>query len=92
MLEVVRIPALKRQRKADLCECEASLVYIVPGQPELHSETLVSRTKNLKNKTTTTKKKPTWDGEMAQQLRALTALLKVVSSNSSNHMIAHNHQ
>jgi hypothetical protein len=30
-------------------------------------------------------------GEMAQQLRALTALLKVMSSNPSNHMVAHNH-
>jgi hypothetical protein len=30
-------------------------------------------------------------GEMAQQLRILTALLKVLSSNPSNHMVAHNH-
>ena len=30
-------------------------------------------------------------GEMAQQLRALTALLKVLCSNPSNHMVAHNH-
>jgi hypothetical protein len=30
-------------------------------------------------------------GEMAQQLRALTALLKVLSSNPSNHVVAHNH-
>jgi hypothetical protein len=30
-------------------------------------------------------------GEMAQQLRALTALLKVLSSNPSNHTVAHNH-
>jgi hypothetical protein len=30
-------------------------------------------------------------GEMAQQLRAPTALLKIVSSNPSNHMVAHNH-
>jgi hypothetical protein len=30
-------------------------------------------------------------GEMAQWLRALTALLKVLSSNTSNHMVAHNH-
>jgi hypothetical protein len=29
--------------------------------------------------------------EMAQQVRALTALLKVLSSNPSNHMVAHNH-
>jgi hypothetical protein len=30
-------------------------------------------------------------GEKAQQLRALTALLKVLSSNLSNHMVADNH-
>jgi hypothetical protein len=30
-------------------------------------------------------------GEMAQQLRALTALAKVLSSIPSNHMVAHNH-
>jgi hypothetical protein len=30
-------------------------------------------------------------GEMAQWLRALTVLLKVLSSNPSNHMVAHNH-
>ena len=30
-------------------------------------------------------------GEMAQRLRALTALLNVLSSNPSNHMVAHNH-
>jgi hypothetical protein len=32
-----------------------------------------------------------WAGEMAQWVRALTALLKVLSSNPSNHMVAHNH-
>jgi hypothetical protein len=30
-------------------------------------------------------------GEMAQWLRARAALLKVMSSNPSNHMVAHNH-
>jgi hypothetical protein len=30
-------------------------------------------------------------GEMAQRLRALTALPKVLSSNPSHHMVAHNH-
>jgi hypothetical protein len=30
-------------------------------------------------------------GELAQRLRALTALLEVLSSNPSNHMEAHNH-
>jgi hypothetical protein len=30
-------------------------------------------------------------GEMAQWLRAPTALPKVLSSNPSNHMVAHNH-
>jgi alpha-amylase/alpha-mannosidase (GH57 family) len=33
----------------------------------------------------------TWVGEMAQRLRALTALPKVLSSNPSNHMVAYNH-
>jgi hypothetical protein len=32
-----------------------------------------------------------WAGEMAQWLRALTALLKVLSSIPSNHMVAYNH-
>jgi hypothetical protein len=30
-------------------------------------------------------------GKMAQQLRALTALPEVLTSNPSNHMLAHNH-
>jgi hypothetical protein len=30
-------------------------------------------------------------GEMAQWLRALPALLKVLSSNPSSHMMGHNH-
>jgi hypothetical protein len=30
-------------------------------------------------------------GEMAQWVKALTALLKFLSSNPSNHMVAHNH-
>jgi hypothetical protein len=29
--------------------------------------------------------------EMAQRVRALTVLSKVLSSNPSNHMVAHNH-
>jgi hypothetical protein len=37
------------------------------------------------------KKSGSGTGEMAQWLRALTALLKVLSSNPSNHMVAHNH-
>uniref|UniRef100_A0A8C6GEW9 40S ribosomal protein S27 n=1 Tax=Mus spicilegus TaxID=10103 RepID=A0A8C6GEW9_MUSSI len=32
-----------------------------------------------------------WAGEMAQWVKALTALPKVLSSNPSNHMVAHNH-
>jgi hypothetical protein len=33
----------------------------------------------------------TGDGEIAQCLRALTALKKVLSSSSSNHIITHSH-
>jgi hypothetical protein len=32
-----------------------------------------------------------WAGEMAQWLKALTALPEVLSSIPSNHMVAHNH-
>jgi hypothetical protein len=37
------------------------------------------------------KKMHCWTGEMAQRLRVLTALQKVMSSISSNHMVAHIH-
>ena len=39
------IPALRKQRQTDFCDFEASLVYRVPGQPELHRETLSRKTK-----------------------------------------------
>jgi hypothetical protein len=32
-----------------------------------------------------------WAGEMAQRVRELTALPKVLSSNPSNHIVAHDH-
>ena len=32
-----------------------------------------------------------WAGEMAQKLRALSALLEVLSSIPSNHMLTHTH-
>ena len=32
-----------------------------------------------------------WAGEMAQQVRALTALPKMLGSNPSSHMVAHTH-
>jgi hypothetical protein len=36
-------------------------------------------------------KSQSWAGEMAQWLRAWTALLEALSSIPSNHMVAHNH-
>jgi hypothetical protein len=45
----------------------------------------------IKKKITVTNKTKIWTGEMAQWLKALTALPKVLSSNPSNHMVAHNH-
>jgi hypothetical protein len=43
------------------------------------------------NQVSAHKRKWFWAGEMAQQLRALTALPEVLSSIPSNHMVAHNH-
>jgi hypothetical protein len=37
------------------------------------------------------KKKKEEGGKMAQQVRVLTALPNVLSSNPSNHIVAHNH-
>jgi hypothetical protein len=37
------------------------------------------------------KKKKNGAGEMAQRVRALTVLSKILSSNPTNHMVAHNH-
>jgi hypothetical protein len=48
----------------------------------LHNEILLK---------TAIKNKDIGAGEMAQRVRALTALPKVLSSNPSNHMVAHNH-
>jgi hypothetical protein len=90
------IPALGRQRQAD---------FWVWGQPGLQSEFQDSQgytekpclenhnqTKPNQNKTKQNKKNGSHrTGEMTQQLRALTALLKVLSSNPSNHMVAHSH-
>jgi hypothetical protein len=56
------------------------------GQPGLHRETL--SWKNQKED----KEQGEGTGEMAQQLKALTALPEALSSSPSNHMVAHNHQ
>ena len=37
------------------------------------------------------KKKDLWAGKMAQRLGALTALLEILNSDSSNHLVPHNH-
>jgi hypothetical protein len=48
----------------------------------VYTLSLIAYVKNVKS----------WAGEMAQQVKAQTALLKVMSSNPSNHMVAHNHR
>jgi hypothetical protein len=53
---------------------------------------LYKQTDKQTNKQNKTKqKRKIWAGEMVQWVRALTALLKVLRSNPSNHMVAHNH-
>jgi hypothetical protein len=67
-----------------MSEFEASLVYRVS-----------SRTARAIQRNTVSKKKIILKllgaGRMAQWLRALTALPEVLSSNPSNHMVAHSH-
>ena len=66
----------------ELYEFEASLIYISNFKfqdNQGYVETLSQKQKQM------------GAGEMAQRVRALTALLKVLSSNPTNHMVAHNH-
>jgi len=73
------IPASRRQRQEDLSELEASLVYRESSRAARATQrNSVSKTKNRA-------------AEMAQRLRALTALPEVLSSNPNNHMETHNH-
>jgi hypothetical protein len=77
-------------------EFEASLVYKVSSRtawatqrnPVLKNQKKTKKKKKDLNKTNKQTKKA---GEMAQWLRALTGLPEVLSSNPSNHMVAHNH-
>jgi hypothetical protein len=73
------IPALRRQRQGHLCDFKTNLVY------RASSQTARATQRNPVSKNNKQAR------EMAQQLRALTALPKVLSSNPSNHMVAHNH-
>jgi hypothetical protein len=53
--------------------------FLVPTPPHKKKKIGVFKTQDL------------GAGEMAQRLRALTVLPKVLSSNPTNHMVAHNH-
>jgi hypothetical protein len=67
-------------RGRQISELKASLVYRVS-----------SRKAKAIQRNLLFKKKRGGVGEMAQQLRALTALPEVLSSIPSNHMVAHSH-
>jgi hypothetical protein len=75
-----------------ISEFEASLVYRVSSRTARDTQrnpALKNQKKERKKKKE--KKRSPEAGEMAQWLRALTALPEVLSSNPSNHMVAHNH-
>ena len=65
----------------------SSVVERLPRKRKALGSVPSSEKKNQKNKN----KNKNGTGEMAQGLRALTALPEVLSSISSNHMVAHNH-
>jgi hypothetical protein len=69
---------VKSHVMADSQEFQASLIYRVSSRKARATQ---------KNPVSKSKTK----GLMAQQLRALTVLPEVLSSNPSNHMEAHNH-
>jgi hypothetical protein len=65
--------------------------FLSSSQPGLQSEFQDSQGYTEKPRLEKLKKKVGGAGEMAQWLRALTTLPKVLSSIPSNHMVAHNH-
>ena len=65
------IPALRRQRQADLCEFEASLIFIVPGQQELHKET---PSLNKQTNKQTQSILLTWESQLHQPLSVTMSL------------------
>jgi hypothetical protein len=72
------------------CAVERSVSRINPSLSKLlWSWCFITATETLM-KTILIKEK-SGAGEMAQWVRALTALPKVLSSNPNNHMVAHNH-
>ena len=74
-----------------------SQISLPPRESKSHFMGIASRQllaleqANLHTKITTVEKKFKGAGEVAQWLRAPTALLKGLSSNPSNHMVTHNH-
>jgi hypothetical protein len=73
----------QRQRQVNLCEFEASLLY--------RASSRTARATQTKRLFQPTRLYQYGAGEMAQQLRAPTALPEVPSSIASNHMVTHNH-
>jgi hypothetical protein len=57
----------------------------------MYPHTCTSPIQNKRKNCNTIKKKKEEGGKMAQQVRVLTALPNVLSSNPSNHIVAHNH-
>jgi L-2-hydroxyglutarate oxidase LhgO len=78
-------------RGRQISEFKASLVYKVSSR----TARAIQRNPVSKNKKQKTNKQTklvfAGAGEMAQQLRALTTLPEVLSSNPSKHMVVHNH-
>jgi ribosomal protein S19 len=77
-----------------ISEFEANLVYKVSSRTARaiqRNPVSKNKNKNKTNKQTNKKNTESGAGEIAQWLRALTVLPKVLSSNPSNHMVAHNH-
>jgi DNA repair protein RadC len=82
---------VNRDSQQQITEPEKNIVCSNKKQPEDGGHTHMTTLNIAKMFTQTWKNYFGRAGEMAQHVRAVTVLLKVLSSNSSNHMVAHNH-
>jgi hypothetical protein len=96
---------LGRKGQVDICEFKTNLVYVASSRLARATPTTTTIThthihththypysnKRIKKRKINSLERNLWAGEMAQRLKALTALPEVLSSIPNNHMVAHNH-
>jgi len=79
------------QHHRALCNCCSSVISSGTGAHHVVCDKTTQKDKHFLSYAESPLNKGKQAGQVAQWLRALSALPEVLSSNPSNHMVAHNH-